>query len=153
MPITSSPLLCFTPPPPLSLYFLVNPPCLLFAPHKPPPPPPARLSFLHAVCPFLPRWRAPLGFASAWISSMIPPVSLSAGVSSSIFTSHPPFPPHTFFFSYGAYQGLLTALAVRYLCCLRGRDILSSPRAACLTRTSVYLPLFGLSLERRYDPS
>lgn len=128
MPITSSPLLCFTPPPPFSSYFLVNPPCLLFTPRKPPPPPPpARLSFLHAACPFLPRWRAPLGFASAWISSLIPDVSWSAGVSSSIFTSR-----------------LLTALAVRYLCCLRGGDILSSPRAACLTRTRVYRPLFGL---------
>lgn len=77
-------------------------------PHKPPPPPPARLSFLHAVCLFLPRWRAPLGFASAWISSLILPVSWSAGVSSSIFTSRPP-PTFFFFFFLRGLSGAVNS--------------------------------------------
>lgn len=71
----------------------------------------AFLLFVHAVCSFLPNWHSLLHLAS----SLILPVSCSAGVSFTFFTS---------LFPAGAYHVLLTASAVRYLHCLLVWDIL-----------------------------
>lgn len=93
VPSSSSSSSYFTPP-----CFLVNPPlpsCRCFPP-----------LFLHAVCPFLPRYSSPLGLASAWISSLIVLVSCSCWCFLLYF--------HLALFC-RAYRGLLTAPAVRYL--------------------------------------
>lgn len=111
-------------PPCFSPYFLVNP---------------------RLLCPGSPHCRAPLGFASAWISSDFP-----CQLVCWCFLLYFHLAPFC-----RAYQGLLTGLAVRYVYLAETCSHHCSGRSqpACLTRPWIlwHHSLFALSFEGSRD--